>query len=168
MPHLKTATPWGYMSATNQDYAELIIGLPLFQGFTKAGAQMLIEPGEVRELSPGELLFSEGDPADSVIVVLSGKLLVFVTRGGVELPLATSGAGALLGEVGVLCGMPRAASVRTIEASAVLKWSAEAFRRLLLRNTFLSERIFAYSLKTIIEKEKSLIQSLTERRPTAG
>jgi CRP/FNR family transcriptional regulator, cyclic AMP receptor protein len=156
------------MSAMNQDYAEMITGLPLFQGFTKAGAQMLMEPGEVRELAPGELVFSEGDPADSVLLVLSGKLLVFVARGGQELPLTTSEAGTLLGELGVLCGIPRSASVRTIEASAVLRWSSEAFRRLMLRNTFLSERIFANSLRTIIEKERSLIQSLTEQIPVEG
>jgi CRP/FNR family cyclic AMP-dependent transcriptional regulator len=156
------------MSAMNQDYAEMITGLPLFQGFTKAGAQMLIEPGEVRELAAGELVFSEGDPADSVFLVLSGKLLVFVARAGRELPLTTSEAGTLLGELGVLCGIPRAASVRTIEASAVLRWSSEVFRRLMLRNTFLSERIFANSLRTIIEKERSLIQSLTEQIPVAG
>jgi CRP-like cAMP-binding protein len=153
------------MSAKNQDYAAIITGLPLFQGFTEAGAHMLIEPGEVRELAPGELIFSEGDPANSVF---SGKLLVFVTRGGSELPLTTSGAGTLLGELGVLCGIPRSASVRTIEPSAVLKWSSETFRRLMLRNTFLSERIFANSLKTVIEKEKNLIQSLTDRIPAAG
>ena len=156
------------MSAKNQDYAEMITRLPLFQGFTVAGAQMMIEPGEVRELVPGELIFTEGDPADSVFLVLSGKLLVFVTRGGSELPLTTSGAGMLLGELGVLCGIPRSASVRTIEPSAVLKWSSETFRRLMLRNTFLSERIFANSLKTVIEKEKNLIQSLTDRIPAAG
>jgi hypothetical protein len=53
------------MNAMNQNYAEIITSLPLFQGFTAAGAAMLIEPGEVRELAPGELIFSEGDPADS-------------------------------------------------------------------------------------------------------
>ena len=155
------------MSANGQDYAEMITRLPLFQGFTVAGAQMMIEPGEVRELAPGEIIFSEGDPADSVLLVLSGKLLVFVTRDGRELPLTTSEAGSLLGELGVLCGIPRSASVRTAEASAVLKWSSETFRRLMLRNTFLSERIFASSLRTVIEKEKSLIQSLTERPAVA-
>jgi CRP-like cAMP-binding protein len=119
-------------------------------------------------LAPGEVVFREGDPADSVLLVLSGKLLVFIARSGSELPLTTADPGTLLGEIGVLCGISRTASVRTIEASVVLLWSSEAFRRLMLRNTFLSERIFANSLRTIIEKERSLIQSLTERLPIAG
>jgi hypothetical protein len=50
--------------------------------------------------------------------------------------------------------------VRASEKSAVLQWSAAAFRSLLLRDAFLSERIFRESLRTLIEKERSLIDSL--------
>jgi len=60
----------------------------------------------------------------------------------------------------VLCGIPRSASVRANEKSAVLQWSAAAFRSLLLRDAFLSQRIFRESLRTLIEKERSLIDSL--------
>ena len=60
--------------------------------------------------------------------------------------------GTILGELAVLCGIPRSASVRASEKSAVLQWSAAAFRSLLLRDVFLSERIFRESLRTLIEK----------------
>jgi hypothetical protein len=50
--------------------------------------------------------------------------------------------------------------VRASENSAALQWNAAAFRSLLLRDAFLSERIFRESLRTLIEKERSLIDSL--------
>jgi len=50
--------------------------------------------------------------------------------------------------------------VRASEKSAALQWSAAAFRSLLLRDVFLSERIFRESLRTLIEKERSLMDSL--------
>jgi CRP-like cAMP-binding protein len=65
-----------------------------------------------------------------------------------------------LGELAVLCGIPRSASVRASEKSAALQWRASAFRSLLLRDVFLSERIFRESLRTLIEKERSLIDLL--------
>lgn len=146
----------------NEQYAQLITGFPLFQGFTLDGAQMLLESGEVRECSTGEVLIEEGDAPTFVLLVLTGKMEVFVERQQRDLVLSDAGPGTILGELAVLCGIPRSASARASEKSAVLRWSATAFRNLLLRDAFLSERIFRESLRTLIEKERSLIDSLIQ------
>jgi CRP-like cAMP-binding protein len=145
----------------NEQYAEKIVGFPIFQGFTLAGAQMLLERGTIKEYSEGEVLFKEGDLPTVVVLVLTGKMHVFVERGGRELVLTDVGPGTILGELALLCGIPRSASVRASEPSAVLQWSAAAFRHLLLGDVSLSQRIFRESLRTLIEKEKALIDSLT-------
>ena len=149
------------VSSMNEQYPLLITGFPLFQGFTLDGARMLLECGEVKEFSPGEVLIQEGDEATFVLLVLTGKLEVFVQRQQRDLVLKDAGPGTILGELAVLCGIPRSASVRTIEKSAVLEWSAAVFRSLLLRDGFFSQRIFRESLRTLIENEQSLIDSLT-------
>ena len=145
----------------NEQYAEKIVGFPLFQGFTLAGARMLLECGEVKEYSPDEVLFKEGDLPTVVLLVLTGKMHVFVERRGREIVLTDVGPGTILGELALLCGIPRSASVRACEKSAALQWSASAFRKLLLTDVSLSQRIFKESLRTLIEKEKSLIDTLT-------
>ena len=147
----------------DEQYAPTIAGLPLFKGYTPHGAQRLLDCGEVKELAPGELLFKEGDPPTFVLLVLSGKLQVFVERLGRDVVLTDALPGTILGELAVLCGIPRSASVRVLEKSTVLQWEAEAFRGLLFGDPFLSERIFRQSLRTLIEKERSLIASLTEQ-----
>ena len=144
----------------NEHCAVMITGFPLFKGFTLDGAHMLLECGEVKEFSPGEMLIKEGDGATFFLLVLTGKLQVFVQRQGRDLLLTDAGPGTILGDLAVLCGIPRSASVRASEKSTVLQWSAAAFRSLLLRDAFLSERIFRESLRTLIEKERSLIDSL--------
>ena len=141
----------------NEQYAALITSLPLFQGFTPQGAQFLMEGGTICEHEPGEILCREGDAATFVLLVLSGKVQVFVEREGKILLLAESGPGTILGELAVLCGIPRAASLRASEKVVVLKWSTGDFRRMLVRNTTLSERIMRQSLRTLIEKEQALI-----------
>ena len=145
----------------NEQYAALITGFPLFHGFTLDGARMLLESGEVKEYSPGEVLLKEGDSPTFVLLVLAGKMQVFVERQQRDVVLTEAGPGTILGELAVLCGIPRSASVRATEKAAALQWSASAFRSLLLRDVFLSERIFRESLRTLIEKERSLIDSLT-------
>jgi len=151
----------------HEEYAELITGFPLFKGFTATGAKRLLSTGEVKEHASGGVLLKEGDNSDFVLLVLSGKLEVFVERKDKDLVLTEANPGTILGELAMLCGIPRSASVRAKEASAVLEWPDEAFRTLLLRDPSLSQRIFARALRTLVEKERSLIDSLLGG-PTAG
>jgi CRP-like cAMP-binding protein len=147
-----------------QDYASLVLTMPLFQGSTAVGAQRLIESGQVREHPSGQHLCKEGDPAEAVLLILSGKVRVYVERGAAELVLSDFGSGSTLGEIAVLCGIPRTASARTLEPSAILYWTPQEFRSLLLGDAFLSHRIFSASLRFLIEHEKSLIESLAQRQ----
>ena len=150
----------------NEQYASLITGLPLFKDYTQHGAQRLLEFGEVKQHDSGAALFNEGDPPAFVLLTLGGKLEVFVQRKGRDFVLNEEGPGSILGELSVLCDMPRSASVRVVEAATVLQWEAADFRQMLLRDRSLSARIFQESLRTLIEKEQSLIASLTDAEIT--
>ncbi len=144
----------------SQSYESIIMQFPLFQGYTAPGARMLLDRGEVKDYEPGEVLFREGDEPRFVILLLTGRLQVFVERNGKDVVLTDTMPGTIVGELAVLCGIPRSASVRASERSAALKLTSQAFRSLLLGDAFLSERIFRQSLRTLIEKERSLIDSL--------
>lgn len=144
-------------------YVDLIPRFPLFEGFTEDGAAMLLETGVVKEHPAGEILFHEGDEPQSVVLVLTGRLEVFVDRQGRHLGLMQAGPGTILGELAVLCGMNRTASIKTLEPSALLEWQEREFRRLLIGNVFLSQRILGQSLRTLVEREKALIDELVRR-----
>jgi CRP-like cAMP-binding protein len=144
----------------SDNYAELITGFPLFDGFTTDGAKRLLKSGEVKEYAADEVLMKEGDKADFVVLLLTGGLEVFVKRGDSDVVLTETKPGTITGELAVLCGIPRSASVRAQEDSAVLEWSEEAFRTLLLRDPHLSQRIFSQILRTLVDKERALIDSL--------
>jgi CRP-like cAMP-binding protein len=146
----------------NEQYAELMTTFPLFAGFTTDGAKRLMSAGEVIEHERGNGLMQEGDNSDFVLLVLTGKLEVFVERDGKHLVLMDAVPGTILGELAMLCGIPRSASVRAREDSVVLQWPDEAFRTMLLRDPSLSQRIFGRALRTLVDKERSLIESLVE------
>ena len=144
----------------SDNYAKLITNFPLFHGFTTDGANRLLSSGEVKECAAEEVLMKEGDAADFVLLLLTGGLEVFINRSGNDVVLTETKPGTITGELAVLCGIPRSASVRTKEASAILRWDDDAFRTLLLRDPHLSQRIFSQILRTLVDKERALIDSL--------
>src|ERR1700752_3235684 len=73
--------------------------------------------GAVRSFARNVVVVSEGDPTDSLYVVLSGRVKVFVAEeNGKERVEKTNETGEFFGEV-VLDGQARAASVMTLEPS---------------------------------------------------
>ncbi|MGI8917770.1 MAG: Crp/Fnr family transcriptional regulator [Pyrinomonadaceae bacterium] len=147
----------------SEEYAAMVAALPLFKGYTIDGAQRIVRAGKINAIAKGEVLFQEGDPPEFVLLVLKGTLQVYVERHGKSMILTDAGPSTILGELSVLCGIPRSASVRVIEDSIVLQWPASEFRGLLVKDVSLSQRIFRKSLRTLLDKEKSLIESLTDK-----
>lgn len=150
----------------NEQYAALMTTFPILQGFTAAGTQMLLDGGAIKNYGPGEILFKEGDPPAYTLLLLIGKLEVFVQRQGRELILRQPEPGAILGELAVLCEIPRSASLRTVSDVVVVSWTAKEFRALLLRHKLFSERVLGQSLRNLIEKEHSIVDSLMESPPS--
>ena len=150
----------------NEEYAAIVTGLPLFKGYTVDGAKRILGCGEIKVVPAGEVLFKEGDPPAFVLLVLKGKLRVYVERHGREIVLIDAGPSKILGELSVLCGIQRSASIRVLEDATFLQWEAAEFRGLLVKDVFLSERIFRESLRVLIDKERALIDSLTQSSDT--
>ena len=127
---------------------------------------MLMESGEFKRYSQGELVFKEGDQPSFTILLLSGSLEVFLHRQGREIVLRETQPGTIIGELAVICGIARSASLRAKSDSVVLQWNAMEFRRLLIRHPLLSERVLGQSLRNLIEKEHSVFDSLAQDQTT--
>lgn len=106
--------------------------LPIFRGVDPGKLKLLAFTGERRLFSPGELVVRQGDPSDSVFVILDGEADAFL-----ELPnqerrhLGTMRAGEVIGELGVLNDAPRAADVVAKATLTVLQVRRDVFLDLL-------------------------------------
>jgi predicted acylesterase/phospholipase RssA len=86
-------------------------------------------------LPGGDTLFRRGDPGDALYVILSGRLRVTAesARGGQEI-LREVGLGESVGELAILTGQPRSATVRAIRDTELLKLSSSSVDRLLQKH----------------------------------
>jgi CRP-like cAMP-binding protein len=76
----------------------------------------------VRQFRRGQIVFSEGDSGDSLLVVISGRLKAYsVSEQGDEFLLAVVGPGEVLGELALADGGLRSATVSALIATSVLR-----------------------------------------------
>jgi EAL domain-containing protein (putative c-di-GMP-specific phosphodiesterase class I) len=79
------------------------------------------------ELTPGELLFREGDAPTSAFLVERGRLRITATVDGAQVVLGDVEPGGLVGEVAVLDDSPRTASATALEACVLTTIDREQF-----------------------------------------
>jgi CRP/FNR family cyclic AMP-dependent transcriptional regulator len=94
----------------------------------------LAELGRLRTYPKNTVFITEGDSSDSVFVILSGKVKVFISdTEGHEMILDTQGAGEYVGEM-ALDGKPRSASVMTLEPTTFAVVGRDPVREAIRRN----------------------------------
>jgi predicted acylesterase/phospholipase RssA/CRP-like cAMP-binding protein len=106
----------------------------LFGPFEKSALHELQAAVEWRHVAPGTLLFQQGDLGDGLYIVINGRLrAVTSTPDGSERVLGEVGRGECVGEIALLTGEPRMATVYAVRESDVVRLSHELFARLLER-----------------------------------
>lgn len=113
----------------------------LFEGLKVEDLRALGARTEVRELPADALLIKQGDPADSLLAILRGKVKVYlIDANGQEFVVDVRGAGGYVGEM-MLDDKPRSAWVKTVEPSAFAVIPRNEFKALLLANPELALQV---------------------------
>jgi CRP-like cAMP-binding protein len=143
--------------AMNEEYIEILRSFQLLEEYTNPGLSRFVETGEFREIKKGTIVFNEGEHPKGVLLLVRGTLEVFVMRQGKRIKVNNVEPGHVLGEMAVLCALPRTSSVCTEEDSVVLFWDSAAFLQLLTTEHFFAQKVFARTLRMMLDREKQLI-----------
>ena len=112
----------------------------LFQSLDGSGLEALAARARQRSLPAGRLVFKEGEPADSMYVVLAGSVKIYLQSGGKETVLDTKRAGEYFGEM-MLDYRPRSASIMTLEDSQFAVISRDDFQGFLRQHPQAAEQV---------------------------
>lgn len=114
---------------------ELFRDVPLLARLPEAELRALASHGRVRAYPSGEIIFREGDPGDSLHIVIEGGVRVSVlSPAGEEVTVALLGPGEFVGDLALLDGRPRSASAIAAQPTRTLVVTRDDFRQ------WLSER----------------------------
>jgi CRP-like cAMP-binding protein len=128
---------------------EVTVGLaalertPLFAGLDREHLEDVLAVGRRVSFQPGQAIVERGDPGDAMYIMLSGVAEVDV--GGRYHRLQR---GDFFGEMAVLAGKPREATVKAAEPVEALRIPADEFQAFLAHNP----QIATGMLKSLVER----------------
>ena len=85
-------------------------------------------------LSTDDILFEQGDIGNSLYVIMHGRLRVIVEAGGVREIVREVGSGEIIGEMALITGEPRSATLQAVRDTRLVKLSKASFERLIERH----------------------------------
>ncbi len=114
-----------------QEDVEALRRIPLFAKVEPAKLKLMAFASERAYYDADETLFHQGDSADAAYIILDGKADVLIDTPGGPLKVAEVSRDAFVGDIGILCDIPRTATIRATEALTTLKITKELFFRMI-------------------------------------
>ena len=119
--------------------AEYLSHIDLFAPLDRDSRHALAKASQHHLFAGGESIVKQDAAGDSMFVVLKGRVRVVLEPSGQEVAMIP--AGGFFGEMSMLTGDPRTATVRAVDDATVLEVSAAQFRALAVANPTLLEHV---------------------------
>jgi len=109
---------------------DLLRRIPIFAKIAPAKLKLLAFTSERIAYSPGQIIFSQGEMGDAAYIIVEGEAEVFVKGSNGDVKVASLGPNDIVGEIAILCDVPRTASVRASSRLVTLRISKDLFFQL--------------------------------------
>ncbi|MGE5372787.1 MAG: SLC13 family permease [Solirubrobacterales bacterium] len=140
------------------DAFDVLANLPLFRGLDRVNLAKLVPELELARCQAGEVLFHKGDTGDSLYIILSGEAIVSLPLpDGGEVEIARLGLGECFGEMALLAGEPRSASVRANQELEMFRLSRDRFDALLTRHHALAIYFSGLLARRLIQTNRKFL-----------
>ena len=148
--------------ARSQQQEQLFIvmrSLDLLEALDEPQLRQLANQSAVSTYTSGEQLVKQGEPGDSLFIIKSGAVSVYVrSADGRSVHANQLHTGDFFGEMSLLTGEARAASIRADEETEVIIIDKEAFSNVLTQDPTILDRFLA----ALERRQKGISQSLQQ------
>lgn len=119
-----------------KEETEALKRIPLFSKLDPAKLKLLAFMSQRLSFEPGQAVFAQGDPGDAAYIVLEGEAAILIDTPGGALEIARLSKNQIVGEIAILCDVPRTAHVRSVGAAPLVCLKIEKDDFLALVNEF--------------------------------
>lgn len=153
--HIETKTQENVFVETSNEIFERLSEVSIFAALDDEETRKLADASEVRVFAPGESIVRQNQEGSSMFVIHRGAVKVQIKEEGKTKVLNTLREGDFFGEMGLLTGAPRSASVLAEEETEVLEINNVCLKPILEANPELVE-----SFSLLVEERRKLINQL--------
>jgi CRP/FNR family transcriptional regulator, cyclic AMP receptor protein len=139
---------------------EVLRNIPLFAKVEPAKLKLLAFTSERLQYMAGDEVFHQGDYGDAAYIILAGEADVLVDTPQGAVKVATLGKNDIIGEIAVLCDVPRTASVVAHSDLETLRVSKDGFFHLVTQFPQVGIEV----MSEIASRLHHTTQALTEAR----
>lgn len=153
--------------ARASETVELLLRVPLFEQLTPQEIEPIASVSVPRAFAAGVRVFHEGDDSDACYVVRSGDLRVTREHSdGRAITLATLGPGDFFGELAMLDGGARSASIETLSDVELLALPAADMRTVIAAHGDLAAKLIVALAKRLRESNERLSRQSFQTVPS--
>ena len=139
---------------------DILRRIPLFANIEPAKLKLLAFASQRLTYKPGQALFRQGDAGDAAYILIDGGAEVVIEQGGDDIVVAQLDRNQIVGEIAILCDVPRTATIRAKDQLTTLKITKEVFLRLMRDFPDIGMEV----MRTLAHRLEATTQQLTAAR----
>lgn len=109
---------------------DLLRNIPFFAKIDPAKLKLLAFTSERIAYAPGQNVFRKGEPGDAAYIVIEGSADILIEGGEGEVKVAEAKVNDLVGEIAILCDVPRTATIVATSELTALEVTKDLFFRM--------------------------------------
>ena len=113
-----------------KEEVDILRNVPLFAHIAPSKLKLLAFTSERLVFHADQVLFHQGEPGDAAYIVLQGEADVIVNSPTGPLTVARLGHNDIVGEIAILCDVPRTATIKASESLLTLRIKKDMFYKL--------------------------------------
>lgn len=142
--------------------------VPFFQQLSPEQLQALSDAGQFLKIEGSSVIFREGDPADQFYLILEGAVRIEGRAwDGSDIELSTLGKGEFFGELALVDGDRRSATVTAIQACTLFSLSRSAFLQYISTSPALLSAVIVGISRKVRQANARQLQKIQEKHQLA-
>jgi CRP/FNR family cyclic AMP-dependent transcriptional regulator len=139
---------------TTDPIIEFLMRTPMFDGLSESDVLDVVHAVQVQRVRAGQVIFDEGDAGDAWFVIQDGEIVVSKALRQGSQELARLGPRSCFGEMAILDGSVRSATVAAASDAVVLRFPRRAFDALLSNENLVAYKIVLHMAKVLAERQR--------------